>query len=82
MPLRGIIEDKKNIYVGALTKISDLQDSETIKNYAQALGRSMDPRPYTKALLLCQEADRLMKSSTVREELLLSQIIDVLAPAR
>jgi DNA polymerase-3 subunit delta len=50
-----------------------------IKNYAQSLGRSMDPRPYTKALQLCQEADRLMKSSPVREELILSQIIETLA---
>lgn len=50
-----------------------------IKSYAQSLGRSMDPRPYAKALLLCQDADRQMKSSSVSEELLLSQIIEVLA---
>lgn len=50
-----------------------------IKNYAQSLGRSMDPKPYAKALLLCQDADRLMKSTPVREELLLSQIIEALA---
>lgn len=50
-----------------------------IKNYAQSLGRSMDPKPYTKALVLCQEADRLMKSTKVSEELLLGRIIEALA---
>lgn len=50
-----------------------------IKSYAQALGRSMDPRPYARALSLCQDADRQMKSSSVSEELILSQIVEVLA---
>lgn len=35
--LRYIKEDKKNIYIGALTKISDIQASVIIKTYAPAL---------------------------------------------
>lgn len=38
--LRGIEENKKNIYIGALTKISDIQTSKIIKNYAPALARA------------------------------------------
>lgn len=35
--LRGIKEDKKNAYIGALTKISDIQNSDIIKKYFPAL---------------------------------------------
>lgn len=38
--LRGIKEDKKNIYIGALTTISEIQNSDIIKNYAPALARA------------------------------------------
>jgi len=39
-PLRGITEDKKNIYIGALTTISEVQNSAIIKNHAPALARA------------------------------------------
>lgn len=50
-----------------------------LKTYLQALQQPLSISPYLQALTLCQEADLLLKSSRLPEELVLGRIIDVIA---
>lgn len=49
-----------------------------IKTYAQGVGR-VDPRRYLRALELCRETDRILKSAPISEELVIARLIDALA---
>lgn len=54
-----------------------------LKTYTQHLGNGgasrADTRRYSQTLALCQETDRLLKSSSTPEDLLISRVIDALA---
>ncbi|MCX6105270.1 MAG: DNA polymerase III subunit delta [Proteobacteria bacterium] len=50
-----------------------------VKTYQPYLSRMTNPLPYEKALVLCQEADHLLKSERFSEDLVVTRIIDAIA---